>query len=1002
MNKRLILLIIVLIGSFPLYITAQQTLPIVSPLRLYADGKQLFLEKNYAAAQHSLQAFMDERTTAELQQEAAYMLACAAYELKDKNRLEVLRNYLEEYPDSPYSNRVNALMASDCFLEGKYDEAIAMYNSCELYRLGDKERDDNTFRLATAYLKVNQLRQAGVWFETLKSSSPRYDKDATYHLAYINYANGKYEKSQPDFLSLQEDEKYGELVPYYIADTYLKRELYDKSQIVAEGYLSSYPHHKGVAQMQRVLGESQYYMKNYTEAVKSLVAYTSAVTKPERKSLYLLGMSYYHTGVYSKAAEMFGEVTSTADALSQNAYLHLGLSYLALKDKNKARLAFEQAASGTFDEKVKEQALYNYALCIHETSYSPFDESVTVFERFLNEFPASVYSSKVSDYLVEVYMNTKSYKAALKSIEKIAHPGTRILEAKQKILFRLGTEAFANAQFEEAIQYFDRSLSFSSYSMQTKADAYYWRGESYYRQNRFADADRDFRQYLEFTQLKSNDMYELSLYNLGYVNFKEKKYANALTWFSRYTDQTKGANKTMLADAYNRIGDCSFYARNFTTARQNYAKAVQIDPALGDYSLYQEAFVLGLQKDYRGKISLLNRLIEQYPTSEYLDDALYERGRAYVLQGDNNNAIESFRELVDKFAESNAARKGANEIGLLYYQADNYDAAIKAYKHVIVAYPGSEEARLAQRDLKSIYIDLNKVDEYANFVSDIPGGASFDIGERDSLTYIAAEKVYLRGEMKEAKMSLTRYLQTFPQGAFKLSAHYYIGLIDYNQKNFKEALAHFSQVLEFPNNKFSEDAMVISAELLFNSKEYDKALALYKQLSIRTAVPERRLQAKIGVLRTANLMNEQIEVIHAATDLLADGKLSPELANEARYDRAKAYLEQKATKAAMEDLQVLSKDTRNVYGAEAKYKVAELFFTSGETTKAEKEILDYIDKSTPHAYWLARSFILLSDVYVKLGKKLDAKQYLLSLQQNYRANDDIQGMIGSRLNKLNK
>ena len=59
-----------------------------------------------------------------------------------------------------------------------------------------------------------------------------------------------------------------------------------------------------------------------------------------------------------------------------------------------------------------------------------------------------------------------------------------------------------------------------------------------------------------------------------------------------------------------------------------------------------------------------------------------------------------------------------------------------------------------------------------------------------------------------------------------------------------------------------------------------------------------------------------------------------------------------------------------------------------------------IEVSTPHTYWLARSFVLLADVYMKLGRNLDAKQYLLSLKQNYQADDDIAGMIESRLEKL--
>ena len=99
-------------------------------------------------------------------------------------------------------------------------------------------------------------------------------------------------------------------------------------------------------------------------------------------------------------------------------------------------------------------------------------------------------------------------------------------------------------------------------------------------------------------------------------------------------------------------------------------------------------------------------------------------------------------------------------------------------------------------------------------------------------------------------------------------------------------------------------------------------------------------------------------------------------------------------------MKILAQDTRTLYGAEAKCLAAQLMYNAGDYAAAEKEILNFIDQSTPHAYWLARSFILLSDVYVAMDKKLDARQYLLSLQQNYHADDDIEGMIQERLEKL--
>ena len=1002
MKRRISRFICALICCTPIITSAQTSEKITSPVNLYKEGRNLFLQKNYAAATPPLKAFIRQEPNASLREEAEYMLVCSAYELKDKNSITLLRNYLEQYPDTPYANRIYALLAAGYFYEEKYDEALALFNSAQLDLLGNEERDDMTYLLATCYLKTGNVKEAAIWFETLKASSKKYDNDCAYYISYIRYTQKRYDEALKGFLPLQDNPKYKALVPYYIAEIYAIRKNYDKAEIVAQNYLSAYPQNEHAAEMYRILGDASYHFRKYHEAINAFESYLERDASPRRDALYMLGLSYFQTGVYSKAAETLGEVTGANDALTQNAYLHMGLSYLQLAEKNKARMAFEQAAASNADMKIKEQAAYNYALCIHETSYSAFGESVTVFEKFLNEFPNSQYTEMVSNYLVEVYLNTRSYEAALKSIERIAHPGTRIMEAKQKILFQLGTQAFANASFEQAIGYFNQSVAIGQYNRQTKADALYWRGESYYRLNRMTEAARNFREYLQLTEQTNNEMYALANYNLGYTAFHQKYYAQARNWFLKYIQLEKGENRTALADAYNRIGDCFLNERNFDEAKHYYAQAESMNASSGDYSFYQLALVSGLQKDYSGKITLLNRLAGKYPTSPYVINALYEKGRSYVLMNNNNQAIASFKELLSRYPESPISRKAAAEIGLLYYQDGNYDQAIDAYKLVINKYPGSDEARLAMLDLKSLYVDMNRIDEFAALAASMPGNIRFDASEQDSLTYIAAEKIYGRGRIEEAKNSFNKYLQTFPEGSFSLNAHYYLCLIGKEQKNYDMILLHSGKLLEYPDNPFSEEALIMRAEVQFNLQQFADALASYKMLKEKATTADRRLLAETGMLRCAHLIKDDAETIHAATALLAEAKLTPELANEALYYRAKSYMNQKADKKALADLQTLAKDTRNLYGAEAKYLVAQQYYTAGEYAAAEKELLDYIERSTPHAYWLARSFVLLSDVYMAMDKKLDARQYLLSLQQNYHANDDIEGMIESRLEKLNK
>lgn len=1001
MKKKLIRGLCVLMASAPLVLNAQTSTAINSPQRLFTEGKALFQDQSFAAAVPSLRAFIGTKPEASLVQEAEYMLVVAAYNLKDINRVQLLEEYMEAYPDSPNTNYINGLLGSAYYFDEEFEYALAYFNSVNLDYLPTADRNDIIYRMATSFLKVDKLDESIAWFETLRQTSSSYNKDSQYYIGYIRYTQGKYDEALKNLLPLQTDQKYGELVPYYIASSYFIMGHYDKAQNVAEGYLTQYPRNKYSAEMYRILAESNYQFAQYSRAIQAFEKYIASGNKLSRGSAYMLGMSYYNTGVYSKAVNYLGQAVSDKDdELTQNAYLNLGLSYLELADKTNARMAFEQASRSNADLAVKEQALYNYALSIHETSFSAFGESVNVFERFLNEFPSSKYADKVSDYLVDLYMTTRSYESALNSIARIDRPSPRILEAKQKLLFQMGVQNFANSDFNQAIDYFSSSLALGQYNAQTRADAAYWRGESYYRLGDLDQAARNFRDYLSLTPAREGETYALAHYNLGYIAFNKKNFDEAENWFSKYTQLETGDNRVALADAFNRRGDAYLQNRAFIQAKGNYTRALNTSPQVGDYSIYQLALVAGLQKNYAEKVALLSRLSSEYGDSPYVAQGLYEKGRGYIQQQQNNEAIRTFQDLIAKFPENAATRKAAAEIGLLYYQDGNYDEAIKTYKWVVEKYPGSDEARLAMRDLKSLYVDQNRVDEYATLAESITGGIKMEVTEQDSLTYIAAEKVYLRGRDQEASQSFERYLERYPAGAFSLNSHYYLSVIAKKQGDVEGMVNHSTKLLSYPNNPYYEEALIMRSELAYDNKQYAEALDFYKKLKDKASTPERISLAQIGRMRSAKNLNDNNEIILASSDLLLMSKLTPELQNEALYNRAKAYIADNNKDAAMKDLVILAGDTRTAYGAEAKFLIAENLYNNKKYSAAEKEVLQFIEQSTPHAYWLARSFVLLSDVYAATGKNLEAKQYLLSLQQNYKGDDDIQLMIDTRLENL--
>ena len=998
--KRILIPLCLVVGSH--MASGQRSYQFDAPNRLFVEGKELFSLKNYSGCIDKLEAYKQHSTDADLIQEADYMLVYSAYEQGRPNAVELLKDYLDVYPASRHADEVNFLIGSAHFGQGEYQKAIFWFNESNIDMLSPEQQEAYCFRLAYSLLQIGDMEKARGYFARIEQIGTKYREASTYYVAYIDYATGKYNNALVEFTRLKDLPDYKERSLYYITQIYFIQNKYEK--VISEGkeLLASYPDSENNSEVYRIMGNAYYHLGNEDQAINMLSKYVSSTDSPLRGDLYILGVCYYNKGNYSSAVNALGRTVRENDALSQNAYLYLGQSYLKLKDKNNARMAFEAAATSSFDKQVKEAAMYNYALLIHETAFTGFGESVTIFEDFLNDFPNSKYADKVNDYLVEVYLTTKNYQAALNSIDKIKHPSTKILEAKQDILFQLGTQAFTNMELDKAVDLFSRAISLGAYNLESRNDAYFWRGESYYRQGEYNKAISDYRTYLNNTRQRNTDMYALAHYNLGYSYFKLKEYGEALNRFRQYVNLESNQQTPAYADAYNRIGDCLFHNRQFAMAEENYTRAAQLQPSAGDYSVYQKGFLLGLQKDYKGKISVMDRLIREFPESQYVDDALFEKGRSYVLLDNNQAAAASFEQLMRDFPQSSLARKAGVQLGLIYFNDNQPEKAADAYKSVISNYPGSEEAKVALQDLKSVYIELNDINSFAAYANSLDGNVRFEVSEQDSLTYLAAEKLFMRGDNEGARRSLTNYLQTFPQGAFSSNANFYLASIAFAKKDLEEAKRLFSLVLESGDTKFREESWARKAEIEYLDKDYAAAMESFKHLQAVAENPENKEAAKLGLMRCAELTGQPQEALLAANDLLKEPKLSPEIMSEARYVRAKAYISLKQENKALADLKEISKDTRTIHGAEAKYLLAQLYYDNKDDKNAETVLMNFIENGTPHQYWLARGFILLADIYIRQGDDFQARQYLTSLQNNYKGDDEIAAMIEDRLGKLKK
>lgn len=981
---------------------AQQTSVYTDNENLFYEGKELHTQKKYAASTISLENYLKtaDKRQSETVQESEYFLAANAFELRKEDAIYKLTDYLQNYPYTPFFNQACFMIGTICFEQRNFKEASLWLGKIKKDKLSPEDYIDYLFRYAYTQLQVKDYPRSKYLFSELIGKNTRYENSANYYYAYTEYTQKHYDTALEGFLKVQDNPEYEGFIPYYIVQIYYHQKRYEEVVPIAEDLIKKNPKNENNTEIYRILGECYYQKKDYQKTIDYLTLYQTSVKRVVRSDMYLLGISYFNVKRYDESASFLTKVTTQKDEMSQNAYLHLGICYLKLNQKENARLAFGQAAKMNYDKGVKEEALYNYALITYELSFSPFNESVLAFETFLNEFPNSKYTDKVYDYLVNVYLTTNNYKEAYQSMLKIKNPGPRIQEAKQRVLFNMGIDAFIAAKCDSAVIFFTNSLNFAVYNTKTAAQARYWRGDCYYKQGKYDLARKDYNDFLLNTGSRLTKEFNLAYYNIGYAYFNEKNYTSALSSFRKYINAEDDKTLQTYTDALNRIGDCYFSERDFSNAQKSYAEAASTKTGGTDYSAFQKAFVLGLQKDYKGKITAMRQLINDFPQSEYIDDAMYEIGHSYMMLEDNNEAIKTFDDLYKRNPTSSMARKGLLQKGMLYSTMNEYEAAVSSYKQVISSYPNSEEAGIALESIERIYVQTNDVDKYTAYTKTLGNKASISEQKEDSLTYTSAERHYLLNNLSEAAKYLDLYLQKFPKGKYVVKARYYLADSYYRTDNKDKALEEYKKLALQNGNPYMEEVVARAAEISYDKKEYADALEYFKTLKTISENKENVAAARLGILRCNDFLNNTQGTITISNEMLSDSRLDLEQVREARYRRAKAYLQLNDNENALKDLKELSTEPRHVYGAEANYLLANYYFVKNEDDLAEKTIFSFINKNTPHQYWLARSFILLSDIYIKKGDDFQAKQYLLSLQENYKEADSIQDMIKERLDGI--
>ncbi|MCB0661586.1 MAG: tetratricopeptide repeat protein [Saprospiraceae bacterium] len=579
----------------------------------------------------------------------------------------------------------------------------------------------------------------------------------------------------------------------------------------------------------------------------------------------------------------------------------------------------------------------------------------------------------------------------------------KLRETYQKVTYLRGLQLYQANDLTGAKSLFRKSLE-NPVDVQTKALSTFWLGRIAYDQQDFGTAISQLGQYLTLSKTLKNLPDEASPYManyiLGYCYLKQKNYTTAQGYFQESVAGIK-RNKpfienqmvehNVLGDAILRAGDCLFKRNKYPEAIKFYDEAIDGGHAGFDYAMFQKGTIDGLLGKRTEQILAFENLAKRYPDSEYADDALFELGRVYTEINRLSEATQPLKKLVTDYrGKSSLVNRALIQLGLVSYNQGNLEVAINYYKQVFANNPTPGEANEALSALEEIYINnLGRPEEYTTFLETVPG-YKVDESAKDSINFKAAESQYENGNFDRAISGFTSYINKFPNGQNRLTASFHRGNSYYELKKYSEALRDYEYVINRGPSRFYADAIEFAALISYNhEKDFSRAYNYYTLMEKNAPSAEKKFEAQLGAMRSAYRTNNSAAVYENAEKVANNPKATVEQQALANLFIGKISSDKKNFDEALKAFEKVKSQVDNEYAAEARYQIAYIYYVQRELDKS-LEICERANReSAGHPYWVAKSVILMADIYTERNDLLSAKTILEAVIENYKGDEEL-------------
>ncbi len=351
----------------------------------------------------------------------------------------------------------------------------------------------------------------------------------------------------------------------------------------------------------------------------------------------------------------------------------------------------------------------------------------------------------------------------------------------------LGQCDFLRGEYTKALDLFDGL----SQRTDKRDEILFWRGETYLKQNRLPDAQRDYQSVID--DFPQSTYAPQAYYSLGWSFFQEKEFGSAKRTFLRLT--TSFPNHQLSEDAFLKIAECDYNAGRLKNAIEDFQS-----------------------------------LAAKYPKSAHLCEVNFNIAESFYYLGQFDSAAGFYQKALDSSCDDSVKLAAYTGDGWNYIKLRKFNDARNVFKKAQnfskAKGLSAQEVVLGQANLAYEQGALSQaVVLFTDFIKSYPQSPRWTQGYLGRANVFYLLKQYDEARADYARLADQKDPETFEKCRFGL------GWCELKLGHPAQAINHFQEVFDKSSGTDDrQDALIQMADVYQESNQWDEAARLYERV----------------------------------------------------------------------------------------------------------------------------------------------------------------------------